>query len=150
SVREFQVNINNNDPSVGIASGGAVNLVTRSGGNGLHGQASAFFRDSQYSGFAGLGRGVLKPNPNNDPNIADFNATQTSPPFWRREYTGTLGGPIRKDRLFGFSSVDYLKQQNSATFDAGSPDLTAFNRIGSYPKMRLMLTEKVDWRRSEK
>ncbi|HYR83925.1 MAG TPA: TonB-dependent receptor [Terriglobia bacterium] len=150
AVQEFQVSINNNDPSIGISSGGAINIITRSGTNTLHGNFFGFFRDSEYAAFPGLSRPVLKPNPNNDPAIASFNETQQNPPLWRRQIGGILSGPIKKERLFWLASIDVSKQVASATFDTNSSDLAAFNRIASYPRKRLLQNYRLDWRATDK
>ena len=44
-VQEFQISSVNFDLSTGIAAGGAINIVTRTGSNGLHGSGFFFFRD---------------------------------------------------------------------------------------------------------
>src|SRR5262245_2496799 len=150
AVQEFQVSLNNNDPSIGISSGGAINIITRSGTNTLHGSFFGFFRNSEYAAFPGLSRPVLKPNPNNDPAITNFNETQKNPPLWRRQIGGILSGPIKKDRLFWLASVDVSKQVASATFDTNSSDLAAFNRIASYPRKRLLQNYRLDWRATDK
>ena len=151
AVSEFQVSINNSDPSVGQAwGGGAINLVTHSGSNDLHGDFSGYYRTTVLAAYPGLARGVLKPNPTNDPGIAAFNSNQTSPPFWREEGAGMVSGRLIKDKLFWSTSVDYTHQENSATFDPGEADLEAFASIGSYPKWRTMQTHRLDWRESDK
>lgn len=149
-VREFQVSINNSDPSIGIMSGGAVNLITRSGSNELHGRFSTFFRDSQYAAFPGLARGVLKPNPTNDPVITAFNDAQVTPPLYRRQNGGYIGGPLVKDRIFWLASLDYQKQVAAATFDTNSADLAAFNGVHNYPRQRFLQNYRIDWRANDK
>ena len=55
-VQEFQVSTVNFDLSTGIASAGGINVVTRSGGNDLHGTAFYFFRDHTLSAYPALHR----------------------------------------------------------------------------------------------
>src|SRR5437660_1847433 len=79
AVQEFQVSTVNFDLATGITFSGAVNVVTRSGGNELHGAAFYFFRDHTLAAYPGLNR---------DPANAD-------PFFQRRQFGSALGGPIR-------------------------------------------------------
>ncbi len=56
-VQEFQVSTVNFDLSAGVADAGAINVVTRSGGNDLHGAAFYFFRDHKLAAYPVLDRG---------------------------------------------------------------------------------------------
>jgi hypothetical protein len=49
SIREFQVAQSTLDPSTDITSAGAVNIVTRSGTNAIHGSGFGFFRDARFA-----------------------------------------------------------------------------------------------------
>ena len=53
-VQEFQLSSANFDLSTGITSVGAVNIVTRTGGNDFHGIGYFFFRDHNMSAYPGL------------------------------------------------------------------------------------------------
>ena len=53
-VQEFQLSSTNFDLSTGIGAGGAINVVTRSGGNDFHGSAFFFYRDHNMSAFPTL------------------------------------------------------------------------------------------------
>src|SRR5947208_4122740 len=53
-VQEFQISAVNFDLSTGIAAGGAINIVTRTGSNGLHGSGFFFFRYNNMSAYPGL------------------------------------------------------------------------------------------------
>jgi hypothetical protein len=53
-VQEFQVSAANFDLSAGAADAGAINVVTRSGGNQFHGAGFYFFRDHTLSAYPGL------------------------------------------------------------------------------------------------
>jgi len=99
-VQEFQVSSVNFDLSTGITSVGAVNVVTRSGGNNFHGSGYFFFRDHNMSAYPGLQRNALSP----DPFFARRN-----PGFW-------FGGPLKKDRLFFFVNYEYLNQAQVVTY----------------------------------
>jgi hypothetical protein len=53
-VQEFQLSSTNFDLSTGIGAGGAINVVTRSGGNDFHGSGFFFYRDHNMSAFPTL------------------------------------------------------------------------------------------------
>src|SRR5207247_915478 len=135
-IQEFQVSVNNADPSTGISSSGTVNLVTRRGGNQLHGSFDGFFRDSQYAAFPSLGHRASTPNPNNDPRIAAFNEAQAHPPFWRRKFGGILSGPLRKDRLFWLASLEVTRQLAADIWDPNFAEFGSFLNSYNYPKTR--------------
>ena len=59
-VQEFQLSQNTFDLSTGIGASGALNIVTRSGTNGLHGSGYFFFRDHNMAAYPLLARNPLK------------------------------------------------------------------------------------------
>jgi hypothetical protein len=82
AVQEFSIVTSNAGLEIGRSSAGAVNIVTKSGTNSIHGDAFWFIR-------------------NTDLNANNF--FSTSPDGLKRNQTGaTLGGPIIKDKLFLF------------------------------------------------
>lgn len=87
AIQEFQVSQSSLDLSTELTSSGAVNVVTRSGGNKWHGEGFYLFRDSSLGA-----------------NIAD-----TQLPFQRNNFGGNLGGYIIKDKLFFFADAERLK-----------------------------------------
>ena len=95
AVQEFQVSTVNFDLSTGITTSGAVNVVTRSGGNDLHGDAFYFFRDHTLAAYPGLNRDPANPDP--------F--------FQRRQFGFALGGPVRRDRVFFFGNWERNEQR---------------------------------------
>jgi hypothetical protein len=95
AVQEFQISTVNYDLSTGITTSGAVNVVTRSGGNDLHGSAFYFFRDHTLAAYPGLSRDPANPDP--------F--------FQRRQFGFALGGPVRRDRLFFFGNWERNEQR---------------------------------------
>ncbi len=130
-VQEFQLSSTNFDLSTGIAAGGAINVVTRSGGNDFHGAAFFYFRDHDLAAYPYLAR---------DPN------EPASPFFARRQEGFWFGGPIVKDKLFFFSSLEHINQ--TAVFSA-FPSNPLFDNLGantSSPYHANELTERFDWR----
>src|SRR5262249_14668335 len=91
----FEVWTVNLDLATGIVAAGAVNVVTRSGGNDLHSTAFYFFRDHKLAAYPALNRDPANPNP--------F--------FQRRQFGFALGGPVRHDRVFFFANLERNEQR---------------------------------------
>jgi len=89
SIQEFRVLTNTFDAEYGRNSGSVVNVVTKSGTNELHGNVYEFFRNT-----------VL-----NAGNYC-FAPPCQKPKFNQNQFGGTLGGPIKKDRTFFFTSYE--------------------------------------------
>ncbi len=110
AVQEFQVISNNFAAEYGRASGGVVNTVTRSGGNALHGTAYWFFRNRTL---------------NARDRYANFN-----PPEWRHQAGGSIGGAIKKDKLFYF--LNYEKTKRNFPLIASLTSAPLFNANGIF------------------
>lgn len=111
AVQEFRVTTHNFDAEYGRFAGGVVNVVTKSGTNQFHGSLFEFLRNDKL-------------------NAMEWNATSKAP-LRRNQFGGSLGGPIRHDRLFFFSSYSGLRQQHSV-FDRSARVPTALQRQGDY------------------
>jgi hypothetical protein len=94
TVQEFQIATFNFDLATGLTATGAVNIVSRRGGNQLHGAAFFYYRDHNLAAYPALRRDVRNPDP--------F--------FARRQAGFSLGGPIVKDRLFWFANHEHMNQ----------------------------------------
>ena len=88
SVQEFRVVNNSFGAEYGRALGGIVNIVTKSGTNSLHGSIYDYLQNSATDA-----RSLLQPAPL--PHALRQN-----------QYGGTLGGPIRKDKMFFFMNYE--------------------------------------------
>ncbi len=102
SVQEFSVMTNNFTAEYGRASGGIVNLVTKSGTNQLHGSAYEFNRISHLS------------------SNTFQNATTPDTPksvFTRNNFGFSLGGPIKKDKLFFFENLEWVRVRSAAALE---------------------------------
>ena len=93
SVQEFQVATNRFSSEIGRSGSAVVNVVTKAGTNTLHGSASFYERDKRLQALPATF----------DPASA---AGQT-PPFNRQQYSGTLGGPIVRDKAWWFAAFEY-------------------------------------------
>jgi len=91
SIDEFSAQ-SQSGPEGGRNAGGTVNVVTKSGGNTLHGSAYYFWRNEYLSAASPFLPSGRKP-----------------PPLRNENYGFSVGGPIRKNKLFYFASFE--KQQ---------------------------------------
>jgi hypothetical protein len=123
AVREFQVLTNSYSAEFGKAVGGVVNIVTKSGTNTLGGNVFFFGRDD------GL-------NAKDHFEKFDVNGNAISrekAPYGQKQYGGTLGGPIRRDRSFYFVSFERLdiNANNFVTIDDTTPVTYAGQNFGT-------------------
>ena len=115
-VQEFQINRSNYGADLGAATGASINIVTKSGDNGVHGTLYGFFRDDALDARDPFAFSSALAN---DPTYANFNTTSVGDPIKnslsRQQYGGNIGFPISKDKTFFFASFEGLRQdsQNS-------------------------------------
>lgn len=93
AIQEFQVMANSYSAEFGRSASGAINIVTKAGGNDLHGSGFYFRRDDAFE----------KPN----------YFAESVPPFGIQQYGATVGGPIRRNKLFYFGSWERRKNDRS-------------------------------------
>ena len=129
-VQEFQVSLNNFDLSTGITAGGAVNVVTRTGTNDFHGSGYFYFRDHNMAAYPYLARDPLQPNP--------F--------FARRQPGFYFGGPIKKDKLFFFTSYEHTNQRGLYSTEPTDPLFSAFLSNATVPYNSNQFTQRFDYR----
>src|SRR5262249_13559836 len=104
AVQEFQVLSDGFSAEFGRAMGGVVNTVTRSGSNAFHGTGYEFFRNrtleaaDRYSSIPGY----VAP--------AGTIAPRFRTPEWRHQFGGSLGGPLKKDKVFFFGNLEFVKR----------------------------------------
>ncbi len=142
-MQEFQITTFNFDLSVGNTSSGAVNIVSRTGGNDFHGSGFYFFRDHNIAAFPAFKRPcdpVLRNPLCADPaQSADLLKRQEDPFFARRNMGVNLGGPIKKDKLFFFSNFEYTNQVGARTIAFSNPLFSPFSHVGqsAFPREAL-------------
>ncbi|HKY29678.1 MAG TPA: carboxypeptidase regulatory-like domain-containing protein [Pyrinomonadaceae bacterium] len=135
-VQEFQLGISNFDLSTGASSTGSVNIISRSGSNEFHGNAYLYARDSAWAAFSGLARLDAA-------NSVPPSAQADEVPFDRQQFGGTIGGPIKKDKLFFFSNFEYNNQDGSAVhLPLIAPSFAGFT---TNPFNETLWTSKIDW-----
>lgn len=95
ALQEFKIETSALQAQYGQHSGGAVNAVTKSGGNAFHGDAFEFVRNRMF-------------------NARDtFAATKDT--LRRNQFGGTFGGPIEKNKLFFFVGYQQTIQKSDAS-----------------------------------
>ena len=108
AVSQFQVVRGTFDPEYGRATGGSVNVITKSGSNEFHGEAFDYLRLANISPKTSFGD-----------RTTDF----------RNQYGGSLGGPLVKDKLFFFAVYDGQREH--------APYTIRFNTTAGLPQSYL-------------
>jgi hypothetical protein len=152
AIQEFAFRTAQTDADTGRTTAGSVVITTRSGTNQWHGEGAFYER------AAALNARFPIDNP----------APNPKQPFSRQNYVGTLGGPIKKDRLWFFTSLEYVHEDASiaysnasvAQFDALAqlaslgllPGITsiAVPSTVSVPFRDYLATVRLDWAQSER
>ncbi|MEZ5427757.1 MAG: carboxypeptidase regulatory-like domain-containing protein [Pyrinomonadaceae bacterium] len=108
NVQEFRVESNNFPAEYGTGTGGQINVVTKSGGNGFHGSVFEFLRRDSLDAA----------------NFFD-NATPgaTKSPLTLDQFGGSIGGPIIKDKFFFFGSYEQYRGRFGLNFVEAAPSL---------------------------
>jgi len=101
SIAEFVLSTNRFDATQGRTMGMMVNAVTKSGTNKLSGTFAGYFRDDRW-------------------NAADFIQHRVIP-YQDQQLSGTLGGPVVKDRIHFFANWEYEREPNTITFNSQYP-----------------------------
>ena len=118
AIQEFKVETAAYDAQLGHTGAGSVNLALKSGTNAFRGAASYFNRDDSRSAhlFASNARGESTVQPR------DYN-----------RFSGTLGGPIIRNRTFFMGSYERLQDDTIETFTSSVP--TARMRTGDFSEL---------------
>jgi len=114
-IQEVKVSGSGSGGDIGVFGGAQVNAVIKSGTNELHGSAFEFYRT----------RGL---NANTWAN--DFNSVPKAP-YRGDQYGGSLGGPVKKNRIFFFMGYEGLRLNTGVTDTYTVP--TAMEANGYFP-----------------
>jgi hypothetical protein len=105
AVKEFQIIASGANAEFGRSAGSQINVITKSGTNNVHGSLFEYFRDEALTAATSDG----KPLDN----------------FRRNQFGGSLGGPIKKDKLFFFGAAEGIREnltrQNLSTTLGSTP-----------------------------
>lgn len=106
-VREFQVITSGGVAEIGRASGGVVNIVTKSGTNDFNGRLYGYLRNQRMDA-----RNPLAPHKD---------------PLTQAQYGLSLAGPVRRDRTFLFTNFEQTRRHDSAVITISPADVASLN-----------------------
>ena len=104
AIGEFNVRTAQEDADTGGTTAGSILLTTKSGTNDWHGDASFYERAAALN--------ARYPIENPPPNPKQ--------PISRQNYVGTLGGPVRKDKLWLFTAFEGVRENASIAYSPAS------------------------------
>jgi len=97
AVQEFQISTQRFSAENGRSQGAAINMITKSGSNQYHGSVFGYFRNSA------LDTDQKVPN-------GDGTSTPSNPDYSRQFFGGAVGGPFKRDKLFGFFAIERQRE----------------------------------------
>ncbi len=97
TIAEFQVITTGYKAEFGHSSGGVVNVITKSGGNDMHGLASAYHRNNAF-------------------DSSDIPGAPNVPYLLRWDYDAAAGGAVVKDKAFWFASAEGIHENRQLNF----------------------------------
>ncbi len=149
-IQEFAVNAAQEGADTGRTTGGAVVIATRRGTDQFHGNIAFYER------AAALNARLPIDNP----------APAPKQPFSRQNYVGTLGGPLKREKVWFFSSFERVHENASIAYSPASLDqfeaLASLARSGLIPGVKSiavpdnvpvpfrdnLATARIDWSQS--
>jgi hypothetical protein len=123
ALQEFSIQTTNYTAVVGGTPGAAVNMVTKSGSNGYHGELYEFLRND-----------VLNARNFFAPNI---------PPLRKNQFGGNAGGPVRRNKIFFFGAYEGNRQRQPVTSSSNVVP-TALERQGNFSPSKLPTGPLID------
>jgi hypothetical protein len=116
AIHEFAFRTALADADTGRTTAGSVVITTKSGTNEWHGDEAIYIRD------AALNARFPIENPAPDPKQ----------PFSRQNYVGTLGGPMVRDKLWFFTSFEYVHENASIAYSpANQQEFNALSQLAA-------------------
>lgn len=126
SVHEFQLTRSSLDPSTSLTSSGAVSIITKSGGNAIHGTGFWDYYNQDMGARLGYNEGAE--------------------PFHRSQTGFSAGGPFKKDKLFWFVDWERTWQTEQAT--SRVPEFPQLNVSQPFPLGIRYMDGRLDWNAS--
>src|SRR5512146_512366 len=131
SIAELQI-ISNYDAEYGRNLGSVVNYITKAGTNAFHGTAYEFHQNSAFDSLANQEKSPDFTGPNGNPFCAPGQTSSTAVPcdtpsvskFIDNRFGGTMGGPIKKDKIWFFGSGNFERQRVAGSPTASTPATT--------------------------
>lgn len=152
ALQEFTVRTAQFDADTSRTNGGSVIISTRRGTNDWHGDLGFYYRNQNL----------------NARNPLDNPGSSPKQPFSRENGVATLGGPLVKDRLWFFSSLEYVNEDASVGYSAlslnefnalaqlaasgqipGVPSITVPNSAGT-PFRNTLFSGRLDFKQSDR
>ena len=130
AVQEFQMILSNYNAEYGRATGGVVNIVTKSGTNDLHGDVFGYLRNSAFQAR----------NPFSGEVDADGNLIPIKQAYTRAQAGVTLGGALKKDKTFFFFSYEYTQREETGFSSIGQSNF-GLVPVALSPSLTVQLTQ---------
>src|SRR5438105_2569115 len=135
-VQEFQLILSNYNAEYGRATGGVVNIVTKSGGNEFHGDAFGYFRNKAFQARNPFSGEI-------DPATGALNPVKQA--YTRTQSGLTFGGALKKDKTFGFFSYEYTQREETGFSSIGINSFGLVRATTQFiPGATLMITPDQD------
>ena len=119
AIAEFKIETSNYSPEFGRGGGAVINATTKSGTNSFHGEAWEFIRNQAF-----------------DASQYGFGTSVPKAPYKQNQFGVTLGGPIKKDKIFFFLDYEgtriHQAQTDFATVPTDGTNGTSNERIGDF------------------
>ncbi len=109
AVQEFQMILSNYNAEYGRATGGVVNIVTKSGTNDFHGDVFGYFRNKAFQSR----------NPFSGEINANGDLVPVKQAYTRTQSGLTFGGALKKDKTFYFFSYEYTQREETGFSSIG-------------------------------
>src|SRR5205085_1685526 len=109
-VQEFQLILSNYNAEYGRATGGVVNIITKSGGNEFHGDAFGYLRNKAFQARNAFSGEI-------DPVTGALDPVKQA--YTRTQSGLTFGGPLKKDKSFYFFSYEYTQREETGFSSIG-------------------------------
>src|SRR5882724_9062403 len=109
-IQEFQLILSNYSAEYGRASGGVINIVSKSGSNDFHGDVFSFLRNKAFQARNPFSGQINPVTGTLDPVKQAYTRTQSG---------FTFGGPLKKDKTFFFGSYEYTQREESGFSSIG-------------------------------
>ncbi len=111
AVQEFQMILSNYNAEYGNATGGVVNIVTKSGTNDFHGDVFGYLRNRSFQARNPFSFDV-------DPTSGDLVPIKQA--YTRVQTGATIGGALKKDKTFYFFSYEYTQREETGFSSIGA------------------------------
>ena len=132
SVQEFRVTTSNYNADQGGSSGAQVSLVTKSGTNAFHGSAYEYHRNTYTSANDYFVKAAQIDNCLSSGIPLSDSQCNKAPKLIRNIFGGSLGGPVKKDRLFFFLNYEGTRRAEAQSVTDTVPSNTLRDGIMQY------------------